>query len=74
MGGVNGAVYCVVQKQKALFTVLSVGNYYVPNRLYEIGHTMYSTAAEGTHCTVLLHRAHNVQYYCVGHTMYSTAT
>jgi len=42
--GVNGAVYCVVQKQKALVTVLSVGIYYVPHCLYEIGHTMCSTA------------------------------
>jgi len=42
--GVNGAVYCVVQKHKALITILSVGIYYVPNCLYEIGHTMYSTA------------------------------
>jgi hypothetical protein len=41
--GVNGAVYCVVEKQKALVTVLSVGINYVPNSLCEIGHTMYST-------------------------------
>jgi len=47
--GVNGAVYCVVQKQKALVTVLSVGIFYVPNCLYEIGHPMYSTAAEASY-------------------------
>jgi hypothetical protein len=43
--GLNCAVYCVVQKQKALVTVPSVGINYVPKSLYEIGHKMYSTAA-----------------------------
>jgi hypothetical protein len=44
MGGVNSAVHYVAQKQKALVTVLSVGINYVATSLYEMGHTMYSTA------------------------------
>ena len=44
MGGVNCEVHYVVQKQKALITVFSVGINDVPNSLYQIGHTMYSAA------------------------------
>jgi len=42
--GVNGAVNYVVQEQKDLVTVLSVGINYVPAYLYEIRNTTYSTA------------------------------
>jgi hypothetical protein len=43
--GVNCAIHYVVKKQNALITVPSVGINYVHNSLYEIGHTMYRTAA-----------------------------
>ena len=46
--GVNGAVHYVVQMQKILVTVLSLWINYVPNSVYEIGHTMYSTATEAS--------------------------
>jgi hypothetical protein len=43
-GVVHSAVHSDVESQKAIVTVYNIGINYVPNGLYEIDHTMKSTA------------------------------